>query len=184
MKKVLRRTLTVLLVFLFTISIGACTNHEVTSGSTAKMSKIYKSIKELKDNAVEIVEVEVLENVKSIEYGKVPFTISKVKVISSLKGEQKSGDEIEILETGGIIGGNPIYFDGVPVLQPGTNMVLFLYKYEGPVAENVYYPLGEYMGKFIIKDDKVEQQAVDEYKLKDYKVVNLEEFKEKVKEAK
>lgn len=177
--KIFRLALSAFLIFLLTISLGACTNHEVTSGSTAKMAHIYKSIKELKDYAVEIVEVEILENTKSIEYGNVSFTISKVKIISSLKGEQKPGDEIDVLETGS----STLYFDGVPILQPGTNMVLFLYKYEGPVAENVYYPLGEYMGKFIIEDGKVVQQSIEEYKIKDYKPVDLEKFKEKVKEA-
>ncbi|MFC3767401.1 hypothetical protein [Paenibacillus sp. GCM10012303] len=153
----------------------------------------FHSLEEIESKAETILEIRVLDNQQTIVYGDIPFTISRAVVLSSLKGNIHEGEEINILETGGIY--KPVSkegkgflpevdyaFNGIPVMKSGEHLVTFLYKYEGPIAKNVFMPLGVYQGKFKVQDNgKIEQQAPKENKIIT-NFTDLGAFKGKVKE--
>jgi len=57
------------------------------------------------------------------------------------------------LETGGQIDNKEYSIEGNDVLRENEKAILFLEKYEGPVAEDAYVVLGVYQGKFKINPD-------------------------------
>lgn len=176
------------------IKIGKVDNNVRLVKVEGELSDIYETIDQLKQTATGIIEVNILET-ETIVYGDVPFTISKAKVLSSLKGKISEGQEIKLIETGGkytLSGENPkevkgeeveIAFEGIRVMQPGEHLVLFVKEFVGPQIQGAFVPLGIYQGKFKVeKDDYVKQQAPFEHKLKDYtSPIKLKEFKDKLK---
>lgn len=158
------------------------------------LADVFNNLDQLKQKSSAIIEVNILET-ETIVYNDMPFTISKAKVISKVKGKINEGEDIKLIETGGkytLSGTNPKEvkgqevewaFEGVRVMQPGEHLFLFVEEFVGPQIKDAYIPLGIYQGKFKVnKDGNVNQQAPSDHKLKDYiKPVNVKEFKEKLK---
>ncbi len=65
-----------------------------------------------------------------------------------IKGNVAKGDTISILQTGAIINGQDISISGDNIYRKGDESIGFLYKYEGPVAEDAYMTLGINDGRF------------------------------------
>ncbi len=148
---------------------------------SSDLAEHYKGLNELRVSASDILEVSVLDDTETIQYGGLPFTVTKAKVLSNHKGNPNVGDEVRFIETGGMMpSGQEMKFNGIPVMKPGENLILFAKEYVGPIAEDVLIPLGVYQGKFLIKDNRVEQQAPAEDKLIDYEVVTKELFEEMI----
>lgn len=158
------------------------------------LSDVFNNMDQLKQKSSDIIEVNILDT-ETIVYNDMPFTISKAKVISKVKGKISEGEDIKLIETGGkykLSGENPKEvkgqevewaFEGVRVMQPGEHLVLFVKEFVGPQIKDAYIPLGVYQGKFKVnKDGNVEQQAPSTHKLKDYVTpLKVEDFKEKLK---
>lgn len=186
------RKLNIILVILIIVLLSAagCKNQSGNQSTTIDLSEHYDTIYDLKQGATNIVEVEVLDNYVVVQ-GDMPFTISNLKVLSAIKGDMMKDDEIKVLETGGRFttsGENPkdkkgqevdMKFGGISVMQKGEHLILFVRPFVGPQVTEAYVPLGVWQGKFkVVKGNngKVEQQAPNEYKLKDYKPVGIGQF--------
>lgn len=186
------RKLNIILVILIIVLLSAvgCKNQSGNQSTTIDLSEHYDTINDLKQGATNIVEVEVLDNYVVVQ-GDMPFTISNLKVLSSIKGDKMKDDEIKVLETGGRFissGDNPkdkkgqevdMKFGGISVMQKGEHLILFVRQFVGPQVTGAYVPLGVWQGKFKVakgNNGKVEQQAPNEYKLKDYKPVSIGQF--------
>lgn len=111
----------------------------------------YKTVEQLKNDAPIIAEVKALD-VKYTEYSNVPFTLTDVKVERVFKGTVGDQKQITILETGGIKDNKNFAFEGNEVFKKNEKAIVFLEKYEGPVAGNAYVIKGVYQGKFKIND--------------------------------
>jgi hypothetical protein len=169
------------LLCILSLFLVACAN-KTSVGGASNLEEHFQNFQELKNRASDIIQVSVIDNIETINYGEVTFTVSKAKVLLSSKGNLKEGDEIRLLETGGKMpDGQELKFNGIPVMKPGEELFLFVEKYVGPVTKDAYIPIGVYKGKFEVKDNKVEQQAPNEDKLKDYQTVTRDIFKEKLK---
>lgn len=178
----LKKALSLLLLALVVLSVSACSSN-VEEGGPSQLETHFTSIDDLTAVAKTIVEVDILDQQDTIEYGGVVFTVSTAKVISSIKGNAAEGINIKVLETGGMMAeGQEFKFNGIPVAKKNEKLFLFLDEYKGPIVQGAYVPIGVYQGKFKVIDDEVIQQAPTEEKLKDYKPLKMEEFKTKMKE--
>lgn len=113
----------------------------------------YETVKELQDAADIVAQVEVSES-SNIVYDELPFTLNTSTVKKVYKGQEK--ESIDILETGGFIDDIEYTFEENPVLKKKEKAVVFLQKYEGPIASDAYVILGVFQGKFKLKDGKLE----------------------------
>lgn len=118
--------------------------------SSGELERIYSSVEELKNDAEFMVDIRV-NSTQSLQYKEVVFTLSEVNVNQVYSGMLNTKN-ITILETGGIYNNRNHTFNGNEALKTGDEAVLFIKKYEGPVAQDVYVILGVYQGKFSLKD--------------------------------
>lgn len=182
--------MTTLLSVFVLLFLSACGGD---NGGPSSLMKTYKTLEGLTSDAEAIAEVKVLSQ-ETITHLDVPFTISTVKVVSTLKGSFNEGDTIKIIETGGEFTPHDkngkelpkanLKFNGIEVLDKNDHAILFLDKFVGPQVEGAYVPIGVYQGKFKVTSGEALQQAPDNEKLKDYKPVNVDEFKNKIKNQK
>lgn len=135
-----------LVVFVFLIIL------QIILGSSngrnhAKLNQIFTKLEEIEENASIIVEVNSMTNRDEIVYGEVDFVISDIFVTRVFKGSEiKENSLIKILQT---------KVNEDPLLDKDKKYLLFLNKYDGPVAENVYVVHGMYQGQFLIEDDRI-----------------------------
>ncbi len=149
------------------------------------LDKIYRNIKELKDDSDLIIEGEV-KNTKSLIYAQEPSTISEIKVYEVFKNIDdniKTGSTICVIEIGGVmdksfmleelkmkfpnifIDPNKIkpskaILDGISPMEVGDHVVIFLRKPKVKINEKTCYSiLGAYQGKFKIDNDDVRHQV-------------------------
>ncbi|CAM2773777.1 hypothetical protein PASE110613_00100 [Paenibacillus sediminis] len=117
------------------------------------LTESFDSIESLEQSASLIANVKVNSS-KSFTYGNVVFTLSNVSVNKAYKGE--ADKTINILETGGI-GEDGLYYtvEGNDVLLKNQQAIVYLEKYDGPIAENAYVIKGVYEGKFKIQNGKL-----------------------------
>jgi len=145
--------------------------------------KYFKRIEELKQYSDIIVEG-VVKNTMSVIYTQTPFTISEIEITEVYESDNNiiKGSTICVVEPGGIMDKEFLYkkykekfpdkyininkikpvkhrFDGMPPLDKGDHILVFLNRYTGGVkVENCYEPVGIYYGKFYIDDNKVEHK--------------------------
>lgn len=198
MKKII--SILVLSLFCLTYFTGCLKNNNIDKenikvDSSLKINQIYNSVKDLKENSFDMVEVNV-KSTESVMYKELGVTISTVKVKSSLKGKFKSGEQIRIIETGGKYKytGNDSKIkhdqlieqvcDGIPVMESSERYILFINKYEGEVTKNAYKILGVYQGKFKVDNDIVVQKSPEKYKIRDFTLENVDKFKQRINELK
>ncbi len=170
-----KRILALLTIVL--LLMAGCRSESVAQSTTVCLSEHFDTLNDLKQGATNIVEVEVLDHYV-VTQGDMPFTISNVKTLTSIKGDTKKDDKIKVIETG------DTSFGGINVMQAGEHLILFVKPFVGPQVTGAYVILGVWQGKFKVgkgSNGKVEQQAPSEYKLKDYKPVSLSKFIQKLK---
>ncbi|MFC4101512.1 hypothetical protein [Paenibacillus xanthanilyticus] len=178
----MRKAIYLLVLGLVVMTVAAC-SEKVQEGGPSQLETYVTSLEELTAKASDIVEVEILDQQETIEYGGVVFTVSSAKVISTQKGPLASGAIMNVLETGGVMSnGQEFKFNGIPVAKKKEKLFLFLETYQGPITQDAYVPIGAYQGKFKVENDKVIQLTPSEEKLKDYKPVKKEDFKIIIKE--
>lgn len=173
-----------LMALVFTMIFAGCSGHNETDGGPSTLETHFESLAALEKQASNIIEVKVIDNVETIEYGDVTFTVSEALILSSLKGELKENETIRLVETGGIMkDGQEFKFNGIPVVKKDEHLYLFVEKYVGPVTEGAYIPLGVYQGKFKVTDNQIEQQAPGSDKIRDFKQTTEDDFKAIVKQT-
>lgn len=103
---------------------------------------------------------------QSTYYG-LPFTLASVEVRATLKGGPTVGRTITVVETGGELAGRSkdvpgefgepreVGWEGVPVMSPGEEYVLFLFgpTHVGPVESGAFSVAGVAQGKVRIGKD-------------------------------
>lgn len=145
--------------------------------------KYFNNIEELKQYSDMIIEG-IVKSTRNVIYTQTPFTISQIEITEVYKSDSNiiKGSSICVVESGGIMDKEFLYkkykekspdkdidinkikpvkhrFDGMPPLDKGEHIVVFLNKYTGGVkVENCYEPVGIYYGKFYIDDNKVEHK--------------------------
>jgi hypothetical protein len=137
---------------------------------------LYRSVAQLKQAADVVVRGEVTA-VSYLDRENAPTTKVTLKVAKCLKGDVKAGDEITILEPGGIVSrastvgdkfGSPtkedydtkvkMLMDGAPLTEVGDRCLYFLGVDDLHLAPGVsYYPLGFFQGRFVIHDGVAER---------------------------
>ncbi|CAM4485772.1 hypothetical protein FHS16_004917 [Paenibacillus endophyticus] len=178
----------VTILSLLLLITSACGKNE-HDGGPSSLVKSYTSMEELTSEAEVIAEVKV-DSQETITQLNVPFTISLVTIKSTIKGAFKEGDKIKIIETGGDfipvdntgkkLKETRMKFNGIDVLNKHDHAVLFLQEFVGPQVEGAYVPIGVYQGKFKVVNEMLIQQAPESEKIKDYKPLRIDSFKEKV----
>ena len=96
-----------------------------------------------------------MNSTESINYGDLIFTLSTNNVNKVYKGIEDM-KTVSILETGGIgmlnINGKKsevnLILEQNEVLKNKENVIVYLEKYEGPIAQDCYVILGVHQGKF------------------------------------
>jgi hypothetical protein len=131
----------------------------------------YSSVGQLKQAADLVVRGEVID-VSYLDFNTCAYTKVTFKVAKSFKGDAAAGDEITIMEVGGVTTmasvkgdkfGAPtkedaatkvkVLLDGAPLTQVGEKCLYFLGKGEINVVPGTYFvPMGAYQGRFKIDD--------------------------------
>jgi hypothetical protein len=129
----------------------------------------YSSIGQLKQAADLVVRGEVID-VSYLDFRSSAYTKVTLKVSKCFKGNKAAGDEITILEVGGVTTmatikgdkfGTPtkedaetkvrVLLDGAPLTQVGEKCVYFLGAGDiGVVSDTYYVPMGAFQGRFKI----------------------------------
>ncbi|REB06017.1 hypothetical protein DVB69_13855 [Sporosarcina sp. BI001-red] len=118
----------------------------------------FSNVEELSARAELILEVDV-NSTESIDFGDLVFTVSNNTVKKVYKGNEDM-KSVSILETGGIgrlnVNGkraeaNLILNDNEE-FKKKDKAIVYLEKYEGPIAKDCYVILGVYQGKFKLKN--------------------------------
>ncbi len=167
------------------------TNKEGYEVGSASLSMVdsFESVEQLVERSEIVIQGEVISN-EYIDYDDIPFTISTVKIldiISEDKDEFTIGDTIKVVQTGGLyvqkdVGGDEKIFtteeqkeefkknegktieitaNDAPVIKKSNEAVLFLTDYDGPLGTDLYVPIGDYQGRFIVEsDDYIEPQSL------------------------
>ncbi|WP_037283206.1 hypothetical protein [Saccharibacillus sacchari] len=131
------------------------------------VAEYYETVPELIQSSDLIVEIEA-EQQETVNYSDVIFTLTNSSVSKIHQGEYNQ-NSIKILETGGLtqvdqdgqIQNINIVFEDNPVFQIGQKAIVFLDKYEGPVAEDAYVIKGAYQGKFLINPNRSLQSQMN-----------------------
>ena len=193
LKKILPISVTIVMILLAGWANGG-TKKETTVSDSVQIIKVegtidkyFTKMSDLMVSSTNVIECIVLDT-NTIIYGDIPFTISNVSILNNIKGDIKT-DTIKIIETGGrykLAGNNPkeekglevdYQFEGIPVVQKGEHLYLFLEPFIGPQVKDAYIPLGVFQGKFkVLQNNKVEQQVPSIFKLKDYRESEKAEF--------
>ncbi|GGG91028.1 hypothetical protein [Paenibacillus radicis (ex Gao et al. 2016)] len=116
------------------------------------LSESFQSVDQLRTSSPVIARVKI-NTTKSYPYSNVVFTLSEASVQKVYKGQL--GKQIHILETGGSYGGLHYLAEGNAVFASNDEAVVFLEKYEGPVAEDAYVIKGVYQGKFKVAGERL-----------------------------
>ncbi len=133
---------------------------------SGELAEDFQSLSGITSASAAIIVGTVLEATPS-PYQGIAFTVSTVRVDEAIKGEPLPGDEITVVETGGLNSGGAskiepgatgkpveVAFEGVRVMAVGEQWLLFLGPYDpGPVATNAYSVKGVFQGKTKIQGD-------------------------------
>lgn len=111
-----------------------------TAPSCAKLSYMAENLDDLISNTSLIIEAIPTENQKELTYLQTSFTKTNIKVKQVFKGTLDE-KEITLLQTN---------MADDPLVKKGGRVLLFLQKYDGPIANDVYVVKGLYQGNYDI----------------------------------
>lgn len=138
MKNISIKTTICVIVCLFSLFTLVSCNSSTQSGE-GELIENYQSIDDLiKDSPIIVVGTVDSPNEEFI-YIEATFALTKFRVEQVVRGNVL--DEINILQT---------KVNQDPFLKQGDRMILFLKKYEGPVAKDAYRMMGLYQGQYKI----------------------------------
>lgn len=100
---------------------------------------------------------------EDVQYGQLPFAVTTLEVLDVLKSNRAAPGRLRVLELGGRLQPGPVKggdgamresrtvsLEGVPVMKPGAEYVLFLEPYVGSVTSDAWVALGQFQGTFEI----------------------------------
>ncbi|MBI5948451.1 MAG: hypothetical protein HY875_09955 [Chloroflexi bacterium] len=136
------------------------------SSMSAELAFSYGTVGEISRAASGILVGRVMA-VEYQSYSGLPFTVTSVLVMKSLKGTLQAGELATVVETGGIHAGRSklvpgafgepreVGVEGVPVMKEGEHWLLFLIgpSHVGPVSEGAYSVSGVFQGKLRLGKD-------------------------------
>lgn len=153
--------------------VQALNEEETYSEIMGELFITYTEREDIVNDATDIVRVHLQSSeVKSL--GGYPQTHSFLKVEETLKGNLQAGETIEVIEEGGI--GDYLLGD-LPPIRADNDYLLHLKESDG-----VYYVVGAYQGRFIIRNGYVFQQGTVDAKLQTYTPQPVELFTDEVEE--
>lgn len=117
-------------------------NHFMPSGDLAYR---YEKIDDIIRDSSVIVTGKAVSNNSEFEYGGVTFATTEYKIDKVIRGNDIP-DTVKVLQT---------KMDIDPYIKKNEQKLLFLHKYEGPVAKDVFVITGLYLGQYSIIDDNV-----------------------------
>ena len=119
-----------------------------------------------------IITAQVKNEQSELTYSDVDFVKTKVKINEVLKGNINES-EITILQT---------ISKQDPTLKKGSTVLLFLFKYSGPVTVNAYVCRGLYQGHYILDGDLIKSSKDYNKNLdKEIKEINkIENLKQRI----
>ena len=130
---------------------------------SVKMSSEYGTYEELIGHSPIAVIGSVISGNKEFKYDGMRFAVTEVRVRDYIRGE--GPESIRILQTRS---------EEDPYLKKGTEVLLFLHRYEGPIEESVYVINGLYHGQYEVKDNVLYERNVDRENSSFLKYSNLE----------
>ncbi|TVX94119.1 hypothetical protein [Paenibacillus agilis] len=150
MKKIV---IILVLIAMVSISMTACGKEEHTANykeghsanyDNALLATHYNALEELAYDAELIIEAELTGKSKEIPFRSTRYKLTEVNVNKVMKGNiELKSNVIQLLEIASLS------------MDPHKNNILFLDKYEGPVANDAYVVVGLYQGRFKINDDNL-----------------------------
>jgi hypothetical protein len=171
----IRKSISLLLAILLGLTIGllfsGCQSKQPEASISLldiKPSKIYTTINDMTFDADIIVQVKV-DSVITTKEEEMITTHSVVKVLRSYKGQATQGDELLVIEPGGVLeqANQKIDYrpDGIAVIAKGQSYILFLELVSDAEARWTCAILGIYQGKFLIDQNMISQQAPEDARL-------------------
>lgn len=140
-------------VFVVAVSLGIVTairSMGSLSRPNVKLSQEYSTYDELIEHSPIIVTAMVVSGNEELQYDDMSFAITEIAVNSCVRGDLKTSS-LRILQTKSVED---------PYLVKGTDVLLFLSKYSGPVAKDVYVINGLYNGQYEIKDGMLYEAGI------------------------
>ncbi len=143
--------------FVVVICVGLAMSGGVPpQASTAlegSLLRSYSSVTELAQ-ASELIVVGTVIATDARPFVNMPFSVARVQISEIVKGEGRR--TVNVLQTGGLFPRSSKTSSptegvfGQRVARQGERYILFLYRYEGPVADDAYMALGEFQGRFLL----------------------------------
>jgi uncharacterized membrane protein len=136
-----------LIILSFTV-IGVTLKNIALKSASACLFYNTENLDSLIEDSQLIVVAQVTAYQTIEEFQKVDFAFTQLIVKKTLKDNGLVGDKIALLQT---------VADFDPIVEAGSDVLLFLEKYEGPIpgAEGAYVCKGLYQGNYIINGDKI-----------------------------
>lgn len=120
--------------------------HKPTSTADVKLSYYADSIDSLANDSQAILVGTATNKSQEITFEGVEFVTTEIKVDDVVKADNEIGKTITLLQT---------KVEEDPIIEKGTQTLLFLDKYEGPIVEIAYVTKGLYQGQYKIKDKEI-----------------------------
>lgn len=153
---------TFLLLSIFYIAIESKNNAPEPSEFTesfdapVEVVKKFTSLNELVSDSKLIALVQPLpqEISEAPKYKGLLFSVTPMKLLKVLKGQEPEGTNINVLQfIGGQVQGKLRGFDGKELMNNKQKYFLFLDRYEGPLANDAWVVIGVWQGRLVVRGD-------------------------------
>lgn len=118
-------------------------SHQGATTPSLKIADNFGTYDDLIDHSPIVVTATVISENEEFEYAEMTFALTEVEIVNLVRGNVDA-DTLQIMQTRS---------EEDPYLKKGTQVLLFLSEYDGPIAQNVYVINGLYNGQYVIKDD-------------------------------
>ena len=116
-----------------------------------KLAEGFSTYQDLVEHSQIVVTATVVSKNNEFIYDDMTFAITEIEVKDCVRGKL-NGKTVKVLQTKA---------EEDPYLIKGSDMLLFLSPYTGPIADNVYVINGLYHGQFSIKDNTLYEVQVE-----------------------
>ena len=107
-----------------------------------KIAEGFGTYNDLIDHSPIVITATVTSENKEFDYAEMTFAITAVEPIDIVRGDVNA-KTLRIMQT---------YSEEDPYLKKGTQVLLFLSEYDGPIAQDVFVINGLYNGQYVIDD--------------------------------
>lgn len=138
---------------IISMSLAVALLFYMSSRSTAlpslKMAEGFGTYDDLIGHSPIVITANVTSENKEFDYAEMTFAITEVEIIDLVRGDVNA-KTLQIMQTLSVED---------PYLKEGTQVLLFLSEYDGPIAQNVYVINGLYNGQYVIDDSTISAVA-------------------------